>query len=114
MLNVVHSLPGRTRIHIESSLAPTIIECFIRSLPSIYSATYTKETRNVLIYHNPALSLRTIKQSIRPLCVKKKEDEVHLFSWRKLLPVVACGAMFLANWYIQNSPFSPIVKNTGH
>ena len=72
MPNVVHSLPGRTRIHLKSSLSPTMIECFIRSLPSVYSATYTKKTGNVLIHHDPSLSLHTLKKSIRPLCVKKR------------------------------------------
>ena len=114
MLSVVHSLPGRTRFHLNSSLRPGMIEYLIRSLPRVHSATYTKETGNVLIYHDPMLSLYTLKRSLRRLFVKKKEEKVQPFSWRKLVPIVACGAMFLANWYIQRSPFSSAVKMTVH
>ena len=36
------------------------------------------------------------------------------FSGEKFMPVAACGAMFLANWYIQRSPVSSVVKNISH
>ena len=110
MLSVVHSLPGRTRFHLNSSFSPTMIEYFIRSLPCVSSATYTQETGNVLIHHDPTLSLQTLKKSLRQLWVKKKEEQIQPFSWRKLVPVVTCAAIFLANWYIQRSPFSLVVK----
>ena len=110
MLNVVHSLPGRTRIHLKSSLNPAMIECFIRSHSGVYSATYTKETGNVLIHHDCSLSLYTLKKFLRPICSKK----IQPLPWRKLVPVAACGAMFLANWYIQSSPVSLVVKRISH
>ena len=110
MLNVVHSLPGRTRIHLESSLTPAMIECFIRSHSGVYSATYTKETGNVLIHHDRSLSLYTLKKFIRPICSKK----IQPLPWRKFVPIAACGAMFLANWYIQSSPVSLMVKRISH
>lgn len=114
VFSVVHALPGRTRFHINGSFRPAMIEYCIRSLPYVHSATYTKETGNVLIYYNPIVSLSKLKMSLRRLFAKKKEEEIQPFSWRKLVPVVACGAMFLANWYIQRSPFSVAVKMTVH
>ena len=111
MLRVVHSLPGRTRIHLNSSLRPELIEYFIRSLPCIHSASYTPETGNVLIYHHPMLSLYTLKRSLRVFVEKSVEKIEH---WKKFMPIAACGAMFLANWYIQRSPFSPLVKMAVH
>jgi manganese/zinc-transporting P-type ATPase C len=114
MFSVVHSLPGRTRFHLNSSFSQTMIEYLIRSLPCVSSATYTQETGNVLIHHDPTLSLQALKKSLRQLWVKKKEKQIQLFSWEKLVPVVTCTAIFLANWYIQRSPFSVAVKNAGH
>ncbi|MCM3676652.1 cation-translocating P-type ATPase [Peribacillus simplex] len=114
MLSVVHSLPGRTRFHLKSSFSPTMIEYFIRLLPCVSSVTYTQETGNVLIHHDPTLSLHTLKKSLRRLCVKKKEEQIRPFSWKKLIPVAACAALFLANCYIQRRQFSSVVKNIGH
>ena len=114
MLSVVHSLPGRTRFHLLSSLRPGLIEYVIRSLPYVHAATYTRETGNVLIYHDPLVSLHTLKMSLRRVFAEKKEEKIQPFSWRKFIPMMACGAMFLANWYIQRSPFSPVVKMAVH
>lgn len=110
MVNVVHSLPGRTRIHLDSSLPPAMIECFIRSHSGVYSATYAKETGNILIYHDPSLPLYTLKTFIKSICSKK----IQPLPWREWLPIAACGAMFLANWYIQSIPFSLPVKRIIH
>ncbi|MCQ6276239.1 cation-translocating P-type ATPase [Bacillus sp. V3B] len=114
MLSVVHSLPGRTRFHLNSSFSPTMIECFIRSLPHVYSATYTQETGNVLIHHDTAVSFQALKKSLQQLFAKKQKGKIQSFSWEKLVPTVTCTTMFLANWYIQRSPFSTAVKNAGH
>ena len=112
-VHAVHSLPGRTRVHLKSSVSPTMIEYFIRSIPCVYSATYSTETGNVLIHYDPKVSLRTLTKFLQQLCVKKNE-EIQPFSWRKLVPIAACTAIFLANWYIQRSSFSVAVKNAVH
>ena len=39
---------------------------------------------------------------------------VQSLPWRKFVPIAACGAMFLANWYIQSSPVSLLVKRISH
>ncbi len=75
---MVHSLPGRTRFHLKSSDSPTMIEYFIRSHSSVYSATYTKETGNVsfiTIY----LSLHTLKNFFNNYASKstRKFDHLH-------------------------------------
>ena len=99
--------------HLNSSFSPTMIEYLIRSLPCVSSATYTQETGNVLIHHDPTLSLQTLKKSLRQLWVKKKATNSTIFMG-KTRTCCACGAMFLANWYIQRSPFSLVVKNAAH
>ena len=111
-VSVVHSLPGRTRFHINSSMKPAWIEYFIRLFPQVNSATYNQLTRNVLIYHQTTLSVTTLKNYLQQLNLQKEEEQVRdrTSSWRKLLPVVACTAVFLANWYIQKNPFSLVVK----
>lgn len=111
-VSVVHSLPGRTRFHLNCSMKPALIEYFIRLLPQVNSATYNQLTRNVLIYHQTTLSVTTLKNYLQQLYLQKEEEQVRArsYSWRKLLPVVACTAMFIANWYIQKSPFSLVVK----
>ena len=76
MLSVVHSLPGRTRFHLNSSFSPTMIEYLIRSLPCVSSATYTQETGNVLIHHDPTLSLHMLKKSLRQI-MRQKEGETN-------------------------------------
>jgi manganese/zinc-transporting P-type ATPase C len=110
MTNVVHTLPGRTRLHVKSTWTPTMIECYIRSFPFFHSAKYTKETQNVLIHHDPTVPLYTLQKLIQPLCTRIKEEKVQMFSWRKFVPSLSCGAMFLANWYIQSSRFNLLVK----
>jgi manganese/zinc-transporting P-type ATPase C len=109
-VRVVHSLPGRTRFHLKSSDSPSMIECFIRLLPQVYSATYNQVTGNVLIYHNTTLPVPTLKNYLQELSFKKQGEKVRTSSWRHLVPVAACTAMFLANWYIQRGSFPLVVK----
>ena len=52
--------------------------------------------------------------ALRKLFVKKKEEKFQLFSGKSYVPIAACGAMFLANWYIQRNPFSSAVKMIVH
>ncbi len=70
-----------------------------------------QETGNVLIHHDPTLSLYTLKKFIQTNLQQKRFNRFH---GENLLPVVACRAMFLANWYIQSSPFSLVVKRIRH
>ena len=114
MLSVVHALPGRTRLHLNSSLRPAMIEYIIRSLPYVQSATYTQETGNVLIHHHPAYTLSRLKKALQDVLMQKKETYAQPFSWQKLVPVIACGAMFLINWYSRRHPFSAAVQTAIH
>jgi manganese/zinc-transporting P-type ATPase C len=56
-LSLIHSLPGRTRLKLGLKNGnEKEIEAFFRSNQSIYSASYTKETGSVLLYHDSQLS----------------------------------------------------------
>lgn len=56
-LSLIHSLPGRTRLKLGLKNGnEKEIEAFFRSNRSIYSASYTKETGSVLLYHDSQLS----------------------------------------------------------
>lgn len=111
-VRLVHSLPGRTRFHLNSSLKPALIEYLIRLLPEVNSASYNRVTKNVLIYHQPTLTVHSLKKYLKQLSLQSEEEQVRAssFNWRKLLPVVACTTVFLANWYIQKRPFPLFVK----
>jgi cation-transporting P-type ATPase C len=113
-VSVAHSLPGRTRFHLNISVNPALIEYFIRLVPQVNSATYNQLTGNVLIYHQTTLSVTTLKNYLKRLCLQKQEEQVRSSFWRKLVPVAACTAMFLANWYIQNSSFPQVVKRVSN
>ncbi|MDQ0257284.1 cation-transporting P-type ATPase C [Evansella vedderi] len=67
--DILHSLPGRTRIKLNTELAPAVVEYTFRKLPYIYSANYTAETNSLLLYHPPAIStlklIRSIKQQFQ-------------------------------------------------
>lgn len=111
-VRLVHSLPGRTRFHLNSSLKPALIEYLIRLLPEVNSASYNRVTKNVLIYHQPTLTVHSLKKYLKQLSLQSEEEQVRAssFNWRKILPVVACTTVFLANWYIQKKPFPLFVK----
>ncbi|GAA3312442.1 hypothetical protein GCM10020331_000180 [Ectobacillus funiculus] len=114
-IRVVHSLPGRTRLQVESSARPASIEGLVRSLPYVYSATYTRETGSVLVYHDVNLSFRSLKTSLTRFCLtQKKKEHKSTFSWKQLTPIAVCTGVFLTNWYIQRSPFALAWKTVSH
>ncbi|MFB9760575.1 heavy metal translocating P-type ATPase [Ectobacillus funiculus] len=113
-IRVVHSLPGRTRLQVESSARPASIEGLVRSLPYVYSATYTRETGSVLVYHDVNLSFRSLKTSLTRFVLPKKKEHKSTFSWKQLTPIAVCTGVFLTNWYIQRSPFALAWKTVSH
>lgn len=109
-VTLVHSLPGRTRFNLQAEFKPAWIEYYLRRLPQVKSATYNQITKNILIYHDTALSVVSLKKYLRKFCLLKQEKTVDQSRWGKLLPLALSTAMFLTNWYIQRNPFSLTVK----
>lgn len=115
MLKVIHSLPGRTRIHIKSSYSPPVLESFTRSLPGVYSASYTPETNNMLIYHNAALSSKLLIKALKNLLyVEKKNKKAQDTTFRIMFPVAASGIMLLVNSYLQRNSSSMAIRLFSH
>jgi cation-transporting P-type ATPase C len=106
-VKVAHSLPGRTRFYIPKHLEISRIEAWLRSFPGVYSVNYKQVTGSLLIYHHINLSLDNLKSFIRKY--RHTISQV-TSSWKKFVPVIACGTVFLINWYLQRSSYSPIVK----
>ena len=106
-VKVAHSLPGRTRFYIPKQLEISRIETWLRSFPGVYSASYKQVTGSLLVYHHINLSLNNLKSFIWKY--RHTISQV-TSSWKKFVPVIACGTTFLINWYLQRSSYSPIVK----
>ncbi|KGX91060.1 ATPase [Pontibacillus halophilus JSM 076056 = DSM 19796] len=53
--HVIHALPGRTRLKLNTDVTPELIEAIYRGIPGVYSASYTTETRSLLVHHDPLL-----------------------------------------------------------
>ncbi|WP_028403024.1 heavy metal translocating P-type ATPase [Ectobacillus panaciterrae] len=105
MLNeavILHSLPGRTRLRVQSPLRPVMIECFFRSLPGVHAASYTKETGTVLIYHDTSLSLREIMKYLKA-CIRN-EKEKRQTSWKQYAAIATCTFIFAAHWIMGRNP----------
>ncbi|ANS52382.1 ATPase [Bacillus thuringiensis] len=113
-IHVVHSLPGRTRLQVKSTVHPVMIESLVRSLPQVFSATYTCETNSLLVYHDTALSFLNLKEWLANFLSFKRKLNQHIFSWRQLAPVAACAGVFLMNWYIQRNQLGPIWKTVAY
>ncbi|MGG2092608.1 cation-translocating P-type ATPase [Bacillus sp. S13(2024)] len=113
-IHVVHSLPGRTRLQVKSSDHPAMIESLVRSLPQVFSATYTRETGSLLIYHDVNLSLYNLKIWLTRFLLPEKKIHNGTFSWKQLAPVAACAGVFLANWYIQGSQLGLVWKTASY
>ncbi|MGE7714809.1 heavy metal translocating P-type ATPase [Priestia megaterium] len=106
-VKVAHSLPGRTRFYIPKQLETSHIETWLRSFPGVYSASYNQVTGSLLIYHHITLSLYSLKSFIHKYKHTLKQAAC---SWKKAIPIIACGTIFLVNWYLQRSSYPAIVK----
>jgi cation-transporting P-type ATPase C len=72
-LALIHSIPGRTRFNLGLKYGKGAeIEAIFRSIPFVYSASYTGETGSILIYHDTRV---TWKDLYRTLSNSKKETQ---------------------------------------
>ncbi|SDN51415.1 cation-translocating P-type ATPase [Bacillus sp. OK048] len=110
-VKVAHSLPGRSRLTIKSSLRPVLVECLFREISGIYSATYNEVTGSLILYHNCKLTLKKILKYIKLYLLNRKREEKQ--EWLHYLSIVVCAGVFFASWYVNRNPllmiWSPIV-----
>ncbi|PLR95526.1 HAD-IC family P-type ATPase [Bacillus sp. T33-2] len=92
-LALIHSIPGRTRLKLGVKYGnANEYEAFFRSIPSVYSATYTKETGSLLLYHDPHITWSELFQSTEADHVK---HEPRTPTKIPLIQIIACFSAFM-------------------
>ncbi|WP_377912023.1 heavy metal translocating P-type ATPase [Bacillus songklensis] len=91
-------MPGRLRLRIETKLPSANIEAWFRSIPGIYSASYTPITKSLLLYYDeqfqPHLFLEMLKERKRE-SKKAKQD----LSIKKRVSLISlCAVLFCTHW----------------
>lgn len=95
---LIHSIPGRTRINTGVKFGDgRMIEAFFRTIPTIYSATYTNETGSVLLYHDPEMTWKDIVQKcFKPSSkVVGKKSTITAHAKFPIFEVLACFSAFV-------------------
>ena len=64
LIRIRHQLPGRTRLYLKNEWKPGTIESIVRSYPGVFSATYSTETKSILIHHPCAIHARQLVRYI--------------------------------------------------
>jgi len=106
---VIHSLPGRLRLKVETNLSGAEIEAYYRSIPGVYSASYNSISKSLLIYYD---ELHISVQSIQ--CVKSEkalnQNEESISVGRRWKLIKFASAIFGINWLIKQTGFLLIYK----
>jgi manganese/zinc-transporting P-type ATPase C len=101
-VELLHSLPGRMRIRLDIKLPSANIEVWFRSLPGIYSATYTPITKSVLLYYNDQFQIKYFIQQVRKLVRQRKDEEPSSIK-RRLTFISLCTLLFGIHWILTRS-----------
>jgi len=101
----VHCLPGRTRVRVSiPNLTPAWIEAMFRKIPFIYSATYTQETRSLLLYHDRSITWKDITKYLRRKFLRAEQSEKpkseNVEVKKHLFALGLATAAFLADWLL--------------
>ncbi|MCA1065801.1 cation-translocating P-type ATPase [Rossellomorea sp. AcN35-11] len=76
-IRILHAIPGRTRLLFHTDSHPKIIEACFRSVPGVYSAIYTAETRSILIHHEAAISPSQLIHTVKKRMSVSIEKEIN-------------------------------------
>ena len=106
---VIHSLPGRIRLKLETHLSEAKIEAYYRSIPGVYSATYNSISKSLLIYYD---ELQISAQSVLGVKSKKSFDrnEDSFSVGRRWRLIKFASAIFGISWLIKQTGFLLIYK----
>ncbi|WHY85601.1 cation-translocating P-type ATPase [Neobacillus novalis] len=97
-LALIHSIPGRTRLSLGVTYANgKEIEALFRSLPYVYSASYTNETGSLLLYHDDCLTWKELFLLLgqlfpEPEAVEKKEPSKAKIPF---IEILVCSSAFI-------------------
>ncbi|MFJ5714089.1 heavy metal translocating P-type ATPase [Neobacillus sp. NPDC093127] len=107
-LALIHSIPGRTRLSLGVTYANgKEIEALFRSLPYVYSASYTNETGSLLLYHDDCMTWHDLFLLLgqlfpRPEAVGKKEPAKAKIPFIEIL--VCFSAFMYETWKAASIP----------
>ncbi|PAE33314.1 heavy metal translocating P-type ATPase [Bacillus sp. 7884-1] len=105
-LTLIHSIPGRTRLKLVKKYRNRKkIEAFFRSIPSVYSATYTNETGSLLLYHDPQIKWKELFQKDSKLIAKEEGMKSKTPAKAKfpMIEILACFSAFIFE-IVKSSP----------
>ncbi len=105
-LALIHSIPGRTRLNLGKKFGNgKKIEAFFRSIPSVYSATYTNETGSLLLYHDPQIKWKELFQKDSKVIAKEELMKSNTPAKAKfpMIEILACFSAFIIE-IVKSSP----------
>ena len=109
---VLHSLPGRMRLYIDTSLSGARIEAYFRSVPGIYSATFTDCTKSLLFYYDESIQPKQLLLLLKELCMtEKKESEKDPSIKRRGWWVSLASLLYGIQWFLSKRPIPYIHMN---
>ncbi|MCC5800837.1 heavy metal translocating P-type ATPase [Rossellomorea vietnamensis] len=76
-IRILHAIPGRTRLFFQCESHPRIIEANFRSVPGVYSAVYTLETRSILIHHDTSIPPRYFIETAKTRLSEPLKQEIN-------------------------------------
>ncbi|EKN69070.1 heavy metal translocating P-type ATPase [Neobacillus bataviensis LMG 21833] len=111
---LIHSIPGRTRLSLGVTYANgKEIEALFRSLPYVYSASYTNETGSLLLYHDDCLTWKDLFLLLghlfpRQEVVEKREPAKASIP---LIEILVCFSAFMFETFKATSVPSQGIRN---
>ena len=109
---VLHSLPGRMRISIDTSMSRARIEAYFRTVPGIYSATFTDCTKSLLFYYDESIRPKQLLLLLKELCMtEKKESEKDPSIKRRAWWISLASLLYGIQWFLSKRPVPYIHMN---
>ena len=109
---VLHSLPGRMRLYIDTSLSRARIEASFRTVPGIYSATFTECTKSLLFYYDESFQPKQLLLLLKALFMtEKKESEKDPSIKRRVWWVSLTSLLYGVQWFLSKRPVPYIHMN---
>ena len=106
---VMHSLPGRLRLKIDTHLSAAKIEAYYRSLSGVYSASYNSISKSLLIYYDERqISFQSFCGVKRKKTLNQDEENVSVSKRWRLIKL--CGAIFSIHWLINKTGYLFVYK----
>ncbi|MDQ0242762.1 cation-transporting P-type ATPase C [Bacillus fengqiuensis] len=99
-MTVLHSLPGRLRLRIDTKLPPANIEAWFRSIPGVYSVSYTAVTKSLLLYYNEQFQPKLLMTTVKGWQKREKKESQEPSIKKRVTLVSICSLLFCAHWFV--------------